>query len=49
MTQPFTVHFDPVAFHVGPVQVHWYGLMYLLGFLGAGLLGERRRRQGGCR
>ena len=46
MTQPFTVHFDPVAFHIGPVQVHWYGLMYLLGFLGAGLLGERRRRQG---
>jgi len=46
MTQPFTVHFDPVAFHIGPVQVHWYGLMYLLGFLGAGLLGERRRQQG---
>jgi phosphatidylglycerol:prolipoprotein diacylglycerol transferase len=24
-------HFDPVAFHLGPVAVHWYGLMYLLG------------------
>lgn len=24
---------DPVAFSIGPVQVHWYGLMYLLGFL----------------
>lgn len=46
MTQPFTVHFDPVAFGVGPLQVHWYGLMYLLGFLGAGMLGEHRRRQG---
>ena len=25
---------DPVAFHVGPLPVHWYGLMYLVGFLG---------------
>ena len=23
---------DPVAFSVGPVQVHWYGLMYVLAF-----------------
>lgn len=23
---------DPVAFSIGPVHVHWYGLMYLLGF-----------------
>lgn len=23
---------DPVAFSLGPVQVHWYGLMYLIGF-----------------
>lgn len=29
---------DPVAFSLGPVQVHWYGLMYLVGFLGAWLL-----------
>ena len=26
---------DPVALHLGPLQVHWYGLMYLVG-LGAG-------------
>lgn len=26
-------HFDPVAFKVGPVPVHWYGLMYILGFI----------------
>ncbi|MEO9150272.1 MAG: prolipoprotein diacylglyceryl transferase family protein, partial [Burkholderiaceae bacterium] len=32
MSQPFVVQIDPVAFHLGPVQVHWYGLMYLLGF-----------------
>lgn len=23
---------DPVAFSLGPIEVHWYGLMYLLGF-----------------
>jgi phosphatidylglycerol:prolipoprotein diacylglycerol transferase len=29
---PF-IAFDPVAFSVGPLEVHWYGIMYLLGFL----------------
>lgn len=24
--------FDPVAFHIGPLAVRWYGLMYLLAF-----------------
>lgn len=23
---------DPVAFSIGPVHIHWYGIMYLLGF-----------------
>lgn len=23
---------DPVALHLGPIQAHWYGLMYLLAF-----------------
>lgn len=27
------VAIDPVAFSVGPLQVHWYGIMYLLAFL----------------
>jgi phosphatidylglycerol:prolipoprotein diacylglycerol transferase len=26
--------FDPVAIHLGPIAVHWYGLMYLVGLLG---------------
>ncbi|MCC5791370.1 MAG: prolipoprotein diacylglyceryl transferase [Legionellaceae bacterium] len=26
---------DPVALHIGPLQVHWYGLMYLLAFASA--------------
>lgn len=25
--------FDPVAFRLGPVAVHWYGLMYVLAFV----------------
>lgn len=27
-------NFDPIAFHLGPLAVHWYGLMYLIGFVG---------------
>ncbi|MGH8304926.1 MAG: prolipoprotein diacylglyceryl transferase family protein, partial [Steroidobacteraceae bacterium] len=27
--------FNPIAFQLGPVKVHWYGIMYLLGFAGA--------------
>ena len=27
-------HFDPVALHLGPVQIRWYALAYLGGFLG---------------
>jgi phosphatidylglycerol:prolipoprotein diacylglycerol transferase len=33
---------DPIAFHLGPVAVHWYGIMYLLAFGAAWLLGNRR-------
>jgi phosphatidylglycerol:prolipoprotein diacylglycerol transferase len=33
---------NPIALQVGPVKVHWYGIMYLLGF-GAGWLFARRR------
>ncbi len=33
---------DPVAFSIGPVDVHWYGLMYLVGFAGGYWLGLRR-------
>ena len=37
---------DPVAISLGPLRVHWYGLMYLLGFLVAWWLGRRRIRAG---
>lgn len=36
---------DPVALALGPVQIHWYGLMYLLGFLGFWLLGTREAKR----
>lgn len=36
---------DPVAFSIGPLAVHWYGLMYLLSFLiGWGLAVLRTRK-----
>ena len=35
---------DPVAVHLGPLKVHWYGLMYLLGFWGAWWLANIRGR-----
>jgi phosphatidylglycerol:prolipoprotein diacylglycerol transferase len=35
---------DPVALRLGPLQVHWYGIMYLLAF-GAGWWLARRRAQ----
>ena len=34
--------FDPIAIHVGPLAVRWYGLMYLAGFVAFLLLGRRR-------
>ncbi|WP_147652273.1 prolipoprotein diacylglyceryl transferase [Vulcaniibacterium gelatinicum] len=37
---------DPVALSLGPLKVHWYGLMYLLGFVAAWLLGRSRVRAG---
>ncbi len=37
--------FDPVALSFGPVQVRWYGLMYVFGFAAAWLLGRLRARR----
>ncbi|MBK8970514.1 MAG: prolipoprotein diacylglyceryl transferase [Hahellaceae bacterium] len=33
---------DPVAVALGPLKVHWYGLMYLVGFTLAWFLGKSR-------
>ncbi|MFZ2727154.1 MAG: prolipoprotein diacylglyceryl transferase [Methylococcaceae bacterium] len=36
---------DPVAIALGPIKVHWYGLMYLFGFVAVYLLGQYRAKQ----
>lgn len=38
--------FDPVALRLGPLAVHWYGLMYLLAFALVYLLGRYRIKRG---
>lgn len=38
---------DPVAFSIGPLRVHWYGLMYLVAFGLAWWLGRWRAKQAG--
>ena len=35
-------NFDPIAFSIGSVSLHWYGAMYLFGVLGALYLAKRR-------
>ncbi len=37
--------FDPVALSIGPLSIHWYGLMYLCGFASGILLGQYRAGQ----
>lgn len=46
MTQTFLHDIDPIALSLGPVQIHWYGVMYLLAFLAAWWLGRQRVRAG---
>ena len=38
---------DPVAIAIGPLKVHWYGLMYMIGFAGAWWLGTVRASKPG--
>jgi phosphatidylglycerol:prolipoprotein diacylglycerol transferase len=38
---------DPVIFAIGPLKVHWYGMMYLFGFSSAWLLGMLRASKNG--
>lgn len=40
-------HFNPIAFHIGPLAVHWYGIMYIIAFFGGwGLATLRAYRPG---
>lgn len=41
----YTHNLNPVILHMGPLQVRWYGLMYLIGFsLGYFILANRHKR-----
>jgi phosphatidylglycerol:prolipoprotein diacylglycerol transferase len=40
---------DPVALAIGPLQIRWYGLMYLVGFAAAWWLGRLRAPRAGWR
>ncbi len=33
---------DPIAISIGPVAIHWYGIMYIVGFVGGWALGVYR-------
>jgi phosphatidylglycerol:prolipoprotein diacylglycerol transferase len=38
---------NPIAISIGPLRVHWYGIMYLIGFVAAWWLARYRARQPG--
>lgn len=38
------INFDPIAISIGPLDVHWYGIMYLLAFLSFWLIGNARAK-----
>lgn len=40
--------FDPVLLSLGPLNIHWYGIMYLIGFAAAWGLAVRRTRLAHC-
>lgn len=38
-------HLNPIAFSLGPLKVHWYGLMYAVGFLSVWMLATLRSKR----
>ncbi len=38
---------DPVLLELGPLKIHWYGLMYLVAFASAWFLGRKRAQKPG--
>jgi phosphatidylglycerol:prolipoprotein diacylglycerol transferase len=43
---PYVHDIDPIALQLGPIAIHWYGLMYLAGFIAGWFLGRSRIRAG---
>lgn len=40
-------HINPIALQIGPIKIHWYGIMYVVGFFAAWILGSYRARKPG--
>ncbi len=38
---------DPIAISLGPIKIHWYGLMYLVAFIALWVFGVQRAKQPG--
>jgi phosphatidylglycerol:prolipoprotein diacylglycerol transferase len=38
----YLIDFDPIAVSIGPLDIHWYGVMYLLAFLSFWTIGNAR-------
>src|SRR5258706_9136469 len=38
-------HINPIALQIGPLRIHWYGIMYLVAFSAAWFLARRRAAQ----
>ncbi len=38
---------DPIALSLGPIKIHWYGLMYVVGFIAGWWLARRRAAKPG--
>jgi phosphatidylglycerol---prolipoprotein diacylglyceryl transferase len=47
LAAPIGVDPDPVAFRIGPLPVHWYGICYLLGLASAYVVMTREARRRG--
>jgi len=43
---PYVHDIDPIVLSIGPLSIHWYGIMYLLGLAAAWWIGVRRVRAG---
>jgi len=41
MLATITISIDPIAFRIGSLAVHWYGIMYVVAFVAAYYLGAR--------
>ncbi|AFK63619.1 prolipoprotein diacylglyceryl transferase [Advenella kashmirensis WT001] len=38
--------FNPIALEIGPLKIHWYGLMYVAAFALLWILGKYRIKKG---